>query len=240
MHFIVKTLDSNFSRDYSLATGERGQFLGQAVVGGCGAALLGLTGGVGILIASSGGEGEVVQQVQTAAPSASIAPVVTASPSPSPSSTPTPSPSETLTYTNSIYGYSLQYPRDWFIQTDPAGYAIIASYDPATAKGVGGFPPGAFKIDITTLENPKNLTLSEWIAEFDKTSAEYDSLTVESQSEVSTPVPGIMRTVRLGDVAIREYLFQAGSGVFYMSGRPADSSAAGVFDPIVQSFKFSR
>jgi len=84
-----------------------------------GVALLGIAGGAGILIASSGGEEEVVQRVATAtaAATATSSPASTsatpvASPTSTPESSPSPIPDDWPTYTDPVLGFSLRYPPD--------------------------------------------------------------------------------------------------------------------------------
>jgi len=48
--------------------------------------------------------------------------------------------SATVMYTNPVYGYSLEYPSDWFLRTDPGGYVTITSYDIAKVGPTGPFP----------------------------------------------------------------------------------------------------
>jgi hypothetical protein len=80
-----------------------------------GIALLGTAGVSGLLVASSGGEEEVAQQVETATPVETIGstPTSTAtatSPAPIPDASPQPIPADWLTYTNPILGLSFPYP----------------------------------------------------------------------------------------------------------------------------------
>ena len=82
-------------------------------------AILGTAGGIGVLIATSGGEEEVVQQVATGTPGATAtstsapSPSATAtSPTPTPEPSPQPIPEDWQTYTDAVLGFSLRYPPD--------------------------------------------------------------------------------------------------------------------------------
>lgn len=178
----------------------------------------GLTVGLTLAVVTVGlfacrGEEEDASGVATPGASQAPSPSDTAETTPTATAIPlaTATASPTTKYKNPVYGYSLEYPSEWFIHTDPGGYLTITSYDPLTAKGVGGFPPDTFKIDIAVLENPKNLSLSEWIAESDKASAEYEEFTIVTQSEVTAPSVGITRTIAVGGVQVREHVFRSGS-----------------------------
>jgi hypothetical protein len=88
-----------------------------------GVALLGAAGVTGaIIVASSGGEEEVLQQVETATTTASAiatrtqsaSPSATASPEPTPSGeTPVPIPADWQTYNDPEGRFSIRVPRDW-------------------------------------------------------------------------------------------------------------------------------
>src|SRR2546425_13168512 len=77
-----------------------------AAVGGV--ALLGTAGAVGVIVASPGGQEELVQRVDTATATAIASPAASGTPVPSPasapSSTPLSTPGETFTYTDPTYG----------------------------------------------------------------------------------------------------------------------------------------
>ncbi len=127
-----------------------------AAVGGV--ALLGTAGGIGVLVASSGGEEEIVQQVETATPTAS------ASETP-PSTTPVPSAAPTATPTTGQAkatlpgGFEFSYPSSWnkFVVSDGSPY--IARFL-LTATPRGEEDPG--ELDVWVYENPQNLALEEF------------------------------------------------------------------------------
>ena len=136
-----------------------------------GVALLGTAGVAGALVvASTGGEQEVVQQVETPTVTgeASATPESSRSPSPgpsipttddSPALTPAPAPEGFVTYTHpgsvAAPAHSFAYPADWFLTgggEPPEGFYgfgfVLTPWDPKTAPGRGGIPDGSMKLDI--------------------------------------------------------------------------------------------
>ena len=83
-----------------------------------GIALLGTAGVVGaVVVASSGGEEELVQQIETAtaspsAPTKAPSPTTLATPSPAPEPSPSDAPADWRTYVDPVLGFSLEYPAD--------------------------------------------------------------------------------------------------------------------------------
>lgn len=57
----------------------------------------------------------------------------------------------TETFTNTVYGYAIDYPTGWFV-SDAGQTAILSSYDMATAPGTGGVAADQTKVDILALE----------------------------------------------------------------------------------------
>jgi len=123
-----------------------------------GMAFLGTTVGA-YVVASPGGEEEVVQVVETATPTPE--PSATATPvleEPSPM----PSPSEAaddifvpeggVTYADEVTGVRFSYPKDWVIDPDDGtkGRTRIASWDIANWQ-TSEYPPGGVLIDIVRI-----------------------------------------------------------------------------------------
>jgi hypothetical protein len=208
-----------------------------------GVALLASAGvGGAVIVASSGGEEEVTVQGTTTATPTEAATVsatpsaATKSPEPSPTSEAFPGPA--VTYTNPVYGYSFDYPGNWFIHTDPGGYTIITSYDPATAKGIGGIGPG-LKIDILVQDNPDRRSLEEWLIETDARRAGTGPVTVASESRVASPAPGITRETRTHDGPVwREYWFSVAGKVYSVAAVPADSTLLGSLKDLISTLRF--
>ena len=92
-----------------------------------------------------------------------------------------------------------------------------------------------FKVDFAVFENTNNRSLSDWLADLDRTTAQYSTFSVESVTEVSTPAPGIVRSTRVGGMPMIEYVFKSGQRLYRFSGFPTDSPVAGTFDSIVES-----
>ncbi len=124
--------------------------------GVAGVALLGTVGVVGaVIVASPGGDEEVVQQVATA--SASAAPTSSAAPSPTQSTIPTatasadptasPVSEDWATYSDPQGLYSFQYPSAWHIGTGGKRSVIATSWDTATWTSPQ-FPPNSMKVDV--------------------------------------------------------------------------------------------
>jgi hypothetical protein len=84
-------------------------------------------------------------------------PTVTASPRDDETQT-TAAAASWVTYTNTKYGYTIQYPTEWFhSDTSPTAEFSIFSYDPSKISGYP-LPPGATKIEILVYPNPSQLS----------------------------------------------------------------------------------
>jgi hypothetical protein len=83
----------------------------------------------------------------------------TATPQPA-SPQPTPLPAKTFTtYTNTTYGYSISYPRNWSVEgTDASAQSlVIFNYNPRVYQQPTSAPP-LLKIEIDTAPNPSHLS----------------------------------------------------------------------------------
>jgi hypothetical protein len=97
------------------------------------------------------------------APTPAPAPEPTPAPAPTPAPEPTPAPPgppaakqltyEASTYTNSEYGFSVQYPKDWVEQPQLVNNIVVAAF------GIAGFIPG-MSISVADADAP--LT-ADWI-----------------------------------------------------------------------------
>jgi hypothetical protein len=105
---------------------------------------------------------------QPSVPASAPTPTATPAPAPTPTPTPTPTPApaptqtpsaakqlsfEANTYTNSQYGFSVQYPKDWVARTELVNKIVVAAF------GVSGFIPG---ISISVADADAPLT-ADWI-----------------------------------------------------------------------------
>jgi hypothetical protein len=128
-----------------------------AAVGGL--ALLGTASGIGVLVASTGGEEEAVQQLGTAMPSAAA--TVTAAPTPSATASPEPTaPGET----------PMPIPADWQRYDDPKGRFSI------------GIPPGWEFASSSTIDGPAWLQLGKTEGSFANGGAKLEVLVVPKQA----------------------------------------------------------
>lgn len=213
-----------------------------------GVALLGTAGVAGaVIVASSGGEEEVVQQAQTA--TATVSPIATSSPSTAPATTPVPSPTpttETSSYTDSISSFSFEYPAPWFVAApvaDPTitGYTVtIFSYNPEKARSIGvAPPPEELKIDVNVDPNPEGLTVEQWIAQ--RTAGPEEGVLVisEERSEVDGK-PAVKRLVSIEETKVIEYFFAHQGKMYSVIAYTAESLLIGELDAMLVSFRFPR
>jgi hypothetical protein len=92
-----------------------------------------------------------------------------------------------------------------------------------------------FKIDFAVFDGTGDRNLTDWLADLDRTTAQYSQFSIESASEVTTPVPGIVRSITIDELPVTEYVFKSGERIYRLSGFPMDSPVASSFDSIVQS-----
>ncbi len=97
-----------------------------------------------------------------------------------PSATPSPTPQEgleesayptpgipltaTTSYTDTVVGYVVDYPADWYIQGQPGGVAVLTSYDVGQVSGHGGIISGTAKMDIVPQALSSGQTLEDLVA----------------------------------------------------------------------------
>jgi len=138
-----------------------------------GVAFLGITGGIGVLIASSGGEEELLQQVATPTPGASATPAASSTAKPEPTVTPAASAPPSLTVssvpslppisegwtldtqpasTNSP-AFTFAYPTGWFKHGGTTadgsdGTVAVYSFDPVAWGKPSSFPPESTKFEV--------------------------------------------------------------------------------------------
>jgi hypothetical protein len=212
------------------------------------AVVLAATGAGAYFAVAGAGSGEEAPAAHaTATPTATPAPSQEPTPTPAPAETsppaetptPTPAPTGWLTYTDATYGYSFEYPRDWFVHTDAVGGAIVSSWDTTQAKGIGAPLGDQFKIDIVVIDNSEGLTLADWIVKYATSST--DPPTVLSQSPVVLDgIPGVKRETVAQDTHASQHFFLVGTKVYSLTALPLDSPLADTGFRIVASFKFSQ
>ncbi len=162
-----------------------------------------------------------------------------------PSATPSPSPAPAkLTYTEPLFGYSFDYPADWYLSPtkENGGSPILYSYDPsAVAPEEAGKPVPRDKLKaFFWVAKGVTQPLQEWLA--------------------ATPEPGQPPTPKVTSqeevmVAGREAVFQVtqnpetsdfsyyirlnSSSVLVINAGPADSDLVVVFEQVISSLRFS-
>jgi hypothetical protein len=181
-----------------------------------------------------------------------VAPAPTAasaSPGPTEAPTPTPSPNTNFkTLTNTVFGYSLQYPSSWLLNPeDPAADATTSSYvviwsGPPPTQQFGKPDPNLVKLEIYAVPNPEKLTLDEWLAQRDKEAP--TSIVVLGSEEISiNNTPARRRLVRYlgegtGNPVYTLHIPRDGF-VLEIGGLPAaDSPARPQVDQIISSMVF--
>jgi len=213
-----------------------------------GVALLGIAGGAGLLIASSGGEEEVAQQVQTASPSASAAPSPPTS-SPSPAPQPTSSQAPTLKYVDPTYGYSFEYPANWYLSPakENGGQIILYSYDLASIPPEeAGTPVPKDKLKaLFWIAEGIDKPLDQWLAE-ERTKASTEQNmpppTVVSQGPATLGgKEGIVEeTIDSEGIKHKSYYIDLGGGrVFVTNAVPSDSEIWLEFDKVLATVRFA-
>lgn len=85
----------------------------------------------------------------------------------------------TETFTNTVFGYAIDYPTGWFV-SDAGQTVMISSFDPMLGAGSGGVPSDQTKIDILALEGFP-LDLEARVAQIESEAASAGS-TVEKES----------------------------------------------------------
>jgi hypothetical protein len=211
--------------------------------------------GAGTVVACSGGEEEVVQQIETPAPSASASPAL-ASPTLTPSTAPTPqaaspsladTPAPTAawkTLSNSTYRYSIKLPADWLVDPFDGGdetasyYVDVYNYNPRTKLHDDRQD---VKLEIVFRENSRGLTLEEWIADYNQRSRDTAGCplnVLSSQESAAANITGlrIEFTFLCGhsDGSTRVmWLFRSPLGIHIISGAAAESPHLGVVSTVV-------
>jgi hypothetical protein len=212
-----------------------------------GVGLLGIVGVAGVLIASTDGEEEVVQQVQetvttspAASPSSTVNPTPDASASPGtdslgaappacpplePESKPYISPSlNTRSYEDRAAGYSLSYSDDWTV--------CLLPFDPETRDSVSGIAfldqNGLRHGSVYVFRNPSGLSLEDWI--MDHNPIFFDQ---PPQDRTIAGMPALFSDKSLGLPVAHAYIAR-GDLVFEIGGLTQAE-----FEQLVSLFRFS-
>lgn len=146
------------------------------------------------------------------------------------------------TYSNSKYGFSLEYPADWYFTGGPES-ETIEFRNLKEESGEGGLPLGA-NIGIYISENYENFSLDEWI---DLMMTEGPGLTLRDRGEITV---GKERAIKLEFMPIlidsdeglpisvylakNNYIIQ----INYIGREPDYSGNLVNFEHLLNSFKF--
>jgi hypothetical protein len=99
------------------------------------------------------------------------------------------------TYSDTVLGYSIDYPAGWFVQSWQAGQAVvITSYDPSGAPGRGGVPADAAKVDVMPFDGATAPDLDALVEVVAQTAT-----TVIADEPVTLPSGAAARRLTLAD-----------------------------------------
>ena len=204
-----------------------------------GVALLGTAGIAGaIVVASPGGEEEVVREGETTPAASATTPAGSSTPSPEPS--PEPIPAEWQTYVDPVYDYSFKYPANWFISPPGAnmnGYVAVTTYNPATARAVGPVPGDQMKVEFYVDDIPNDLSINDWIAE---RRALGGTEVISETEDTLGGVLGVTQVVHLlsFDSRSTQSFFKRGEHVYVIHTYHSDSPQISARREIMDTFQF--
>ena len=117
----------------------------------------------------------------------------TPTPTPTPAATLTPTGVETATYTNTEYGFSIEYPRHWDVEEGPMGF-VVSFWGPSEVEG-----DYIININLVVAESPTRLTAEDVARLADmELKRQWPSYAVEQ--EYSTTINGEPAVVRIATV----------------------------------------
>lgn len=181
-------------------------------------------------------------------PASAPTPALVPSPSPTPTAPPPPPVSETLTYTNSGYDFSVQYPKDWDFLEDYMGMVVLLAGPSITLITDHEY---MVNISIGVSELPEKMTLEELvkmgelqdkrsIPNYNKVK-EYDTTIAGLPANVQT----ITGTIKLGedDVLLKDAIarFVTDKVVYvitYDGPEEFHDEYLDAFELVVSTFKF--
>jgi hypothetical protein len=144
-------------------------------------------------------------------------------------------------YENKLYKYKAKFPKNWFSapeNKEDSWIAYFTNYQRKELEQATGTPPGA-RVEILVQGNPRNLSLSDWIAEGHLFSGEPKSseeLTVSGLSAVREEVDfeGMMTTT--------VYFFRGNDVVTlsYTGKEPDYNDNKEIFDLMIKSFEIEK
>ncbi len=143
-------------------------------------------------------------------------------------------------YSNTKYGYSLQYPAEWNMRGS-AQSDILQFFTSENPPGDGGLPDG-IKMEVMILENYDNLDLDAWVEQMTSGGMGGDEMQKE---EVQV---GGIKAIRVTSEPMFEkegppigiYMERENRILFlqYMGSEPDYSDNMGGFETVLQSFSF--
>src|SRR5574341_1225990 len=147
--------------------------------------------------------------------------------------------SDWVTYRDPRFGFSLQYPANWYFDTK-RDFAI-SNYDPDSMQTKGGSKSDLLKIGIGVEELARYGTLDNWVAQRKQ---QYDSNIFNGVPEFSysplehltvNNVPAIRWTIKgpMSPEGGIQVVLGQGKWLFFLDASPATSNYIPVFDRIV-------
>lgn len=195
-----------------------------------------------VLSFACGGEEEQLTD-GTAAPTATQAASATAVATPTASSTPS---TAWKTFTNTKYGYSLQYPAGWLVNPNLSGidpttsnYVAFYNHEPPETGSEKPLPPDKLKIEIVVLENPQRLALDAWVADF--TAQQPSEPTVLSSEPLSLGgTVAIRQVLSVGPFEFFTVFIGHGDRIYNVNGPQTNSALLPAYNQMLTTFTISQ
>ncbi len=161
---------------------------------------------------------------------------------------PTPA-SERRTFTNTKYGFSFEYPANWFI--DPldlrdeatSDYIDLYNFLPSHAPQTDFPPPlgateGKIRIEFYIGPNADKLSLEDWVGKFNANPDSPDSVVASETIEING-LSAIMQTVTnaAGESPQHLAFVDLGEWMLFVNGPRADSPFVSTYQQIVASLR---
>lgn len=177
--------------------------------------------------------------VGTATPAVSPTATLAETPTPSPHMTPVPTaPADWKTYQDAKFDFSFRYPPDWYLSPPgPGRDAILYSYDPETAPGIGGISEDRLKAFWWVAEGVDQ-PLEQWLAEYN---GPPPTPAILSTSDIELAGKSGLRVLTdyNGQRSVSYYVKLGGGRVFVINVIPADSKLWADFESVLASLDFS-
>lgn len=204
---------------------------------------------VGLILlfgAAYGGYWYGVQQSRVEAPKLAIPTPILA-----PLPTPTPTPHLTTdwkTYTNTEYGYSIKYPKDWKFETNTVPeLGFYVTFSKINRDGTDRIPSS--NISVLIVHNPRELSLEEWLlekTEFMPGSGKEVRKDIYKLSYDGSPstiyVDGTKAYKWLSKAGNRQVVFERDRTIYsvgtLLQNRKFEEETKDIFDLILSTFKF--